>query len=101
MSVALKPENVSVLFPDTRMVEVIAPVLYEGEPCSSTHVREALAAGDLARANGMLGRPFWLSGTVVANKGIGRRLGFPTANLNYGRQILPLDGVYAGAVAAL
>ncbi len=79
-------------------VEVLDPVLYLGEPCSSTRVREALKDGDLDAANAMLARPYLLTGPVVHNKALGRTFGYPTANVDPGKQILPKDGVYATAL---
>lgn len=75
---------------------VVPPVLYEGEPVSSTRVREAVERGDVALAGALLGRMYSLSGRVVRNKRIGRRIGFPTANIEpEERRVLPPDGVYA------
>lgn len=68
---------------------------------SSTAIREALADGDLATANVMLGRPYTLSGSVVRGLGLGAGLEAPTANLELPpEKLLPAPGVYA-AVAAL
>ena len=63
---------------------------------SSTAVRRALAAGDVAMAVSLLGHPYTLSGAVVHGAGIGRQLGFPTANISLAdkMQMLPMDGVY-------
>ena len=63
---------------------------------SSTAVRRALAAGDVPLAESFTGHPYILSGTVVHGAGIGRQLGFPTANISLAdkMQMLPLDGVY-------
>jgi len=61
---------------------------------SSTRVREALAAGDLAQAEVLLGRPFSLCGRVMRGDALGRTIGFPTANLKPGRHVLPLSGVF-------
>jgi len=67
------------------------------EPISSTRIREALAAGDVATAARLLGRPHQLRGTVLAGDGRARDLGFPTANLAVPDEMcLPADGVYAG-----
>ena len=76
--------------------EVLGPVEYRGAPVSSTRIRLALEEGDVSSAAEMLARPYALSGKVVANRRIGRRIGFPTANilLADGRA-LPKDGVYA------
>lgn len=61
---------------------------------SSTRVREALANGDLEFASRLLGRPFSLAGRVMRGDALGRTIGFPTANLKPGRQVLPLAGVF-------
>lgn len=63
---------------------------------SSTKIRHALKAGDITTANNYLGYPFMLSGIVVQGKGIGRTLGFPTANLHIHEtyKLIPGHGVY-------
>jgi riboflavin kinase / FMN adenylyltransferase len=67
------------------------------EPVSSTAIRRALAGGDIARANTMLGRPFEARGSVVTGDQRGRLLGFPTANVEvFNEMCLPADGVYTG-----
>ncbi|HEU5307852.1 MAG TPA: bifunctional riboflavin kinase/FAD synthetase [Acidimicrobiia bacterium] len=64
---------------------------------SSTAIRELLAAGDVAAAAGLLGRPHEVRGVVVEGDRRGRELGFPTANVAVpGRCCLPADGIYAG-----
>ena len=81
-----------------RGIEVqIQPLLAEGEEqFSSSRIRRALAAGDLQEATRLLGRPYRFGGTVVSGRGLGRQLGWPTANLQVdGRKFLPLEGVYA------
>ena len=73
--------------------------MLDGEIVSSTAIRQALAAGDIGRANAMLGRPFRLQGKVVAGSHRGTELGFPTANLDMADNLaLPADGVYAARV---
>jgi riboflavin kinase/FMN adenylyltransferase len=68
---------------------------------SSTRVRELLAAGDVACAAGVLGRPHEVVGVVERGDGRGRELGFPTANISLpARTCLPDEGVYAGTVTA-
>lgn len=62
---------------------------------SSTAVREKLAAGELAAAEELLGRPYSIEGRVIHGDKIGRQLGFPTANIAFSRHRLPLLGVYA------
>jgi riboflavin kinase/FMN adenylyltransferase len=67
------------------------------EPVSSTAIRAALLAGDVAEATGMLGRPHEVRGTVAKGDQRGRELGFPTANVDVPADILvPADGIYAG-----
>jgi riboflavin kinase / FMN adenylyltransferase len=76
-------------------VRVIEPVAVAGERVSSSALRAALAAGDFARATGMLGRPYSMRGRVVTGQQLGRQLGFPTANIRLGRRVSPLHGIYA------
>jgi riboflavin kinase/FMN adenylyltransferase len=82
-------------------VSVVAPVADEhGEVISSTRIRVALAAGDLRQAARWLGRPYRLSGRVVAGAGRGKTIGMPTLNLEGppSGKALPPDGVYAARV---
>jgi riboflavin kinase/FMN adenylyltransferase len=75
----------------------IEAVIVDGMPVSSTRVREAVTAGDMDVAARLLGRNYSLEGIVVKGDGIGRSLGFPTANLSvHEKKLLPPDGVYAG-----
>jgi len=77
-------------------VLVVPPVLLEGLSVSSTRVREAIEQGDVELAQRMLQRRYTLAGTVVENRRIGRRIGFPTANiLPEPNRAIPKDGVYA------
>ena len=63
---------------------------------SSSRIRAALAAGDLQQAAALLQRPYRFAGQVVRGRGLGRDLGWPTANLQVdGRKFLPREGVYA------
>jgi riboflavin kinase / FMN adenylyltransferase len=64
---------------------------------SSSAIREALLKGDVIKANEWLGYTYTISGTVVEGKKLGRRLGYPTANLNPddGNKLIPVNGVYA------
>jgi riboflavin kinase/FMN adenylyltransferase len=82
-------------------VSEVAPVYWRGERVSSTAVRQALKVGDLATARGMLGRDYSMSGRVVRGLGLGRRLGFPTANVNLKRLQAPVDGIFAARVGGL
>ncbi|QXM23352.1 bifunctional riboflavin kinase/FAD synthetase [Elioraea tepida] len=77
-------------------VTVVEKAVGEGGlPLSSTAVREALAAGDVPRANAILGRPWEIRGVVQRGAALGRTLGFPTANIPLGRHLAPRFGVYA------
>jgi riboflavin kinase/FMN adenylyltransferase len=71
------------------------PVIHEGAPISSTRIREALARGAVSAAREMLGRRFFVDGTVVRGLGRGREIGLPTANLAVVNETLPARGVYA------
>jgi riboflavin kinase/FMN adenylyltransferase len=77
-------------------VEVAPPMVLNGEVVSSTAIRNALAKGDIGKANAFLGRHFSLTGQVSRGDSRGKTLGFPTANIvpQHG-QALPADGVYA------
>jgi riboflavin kinase/FMN adenylyltransferase len=77
-------------------VHGLAPLLHEGAPISSSRIREAVARGDVEAAEALLGRPFFLDGTVARGEARGRRLGFPTANLAVVGETLPARGVYVG-----
>jgi riboflavin kinase/FMN adenylyltransferase len=71
----------------------------EGLPVTSTRIRNALQAGDLALANRLLTRPYFLWARVAEGRSMGRELGFPTANLEpEERLVRPADGVYACVV---
>ena len=76
-------------------VETGAPVELDGEPISSTRIREAIASGDLATARRCLGRFPGALGEVVHGDARGRTLGFPTANIAVQPGALPPTGVYA------
>jgi riboflavin kinase/FMN adenylyltransferase len=64
---------------------------------SSTRIRKALQAGDVAKTAGLLGRPYELTGVVIEGKKIGRTIGFPTANLQveHRLKLIPSNGIYA------
>jgi riboflavin kinase/FMN adenylyltransferase len=79
-------------------VTVIQQVKVGGLDVSSTRIRRALAAGDVAGAAAALGRPYSVWGEVVGGDRRGRSLGFPTANLAPHNELLPARGVYASSV---
>jgi riboflavin kinase/FMN adenylyltransferase len=79
----------------------IEPVLADGQPISSTRVRQALSAGDFVQASRLLGRSYCIGGRVVRGNALGRTLGFPTANLRFDSRKPPLNGVFATRVHGL
>ena len=74
-------------------LEAMPDVALEGARVSSSSVRAALAAGDLAGAARLLGRPYMMSGRVAHGERLGRKLGFPTANIVL-RRTPPLAGIF-------
>ncbi len=75
-------------------VWALPPVAVGDEPCRSSEVRRRLGTGDVEGASRLLGRPYALWGVVQAGEGLGRQMGFPTANLNWRNEVLPAPGVY-------
>jgi riboflavin kinase/FMN adenylyltransferase len=73
----------------------IAPVLVDGERVSSSRLRAQLAAGELEAAAAALGRRYAIDGKVVRGRQLGRRLGYPTANLRLMGKRTALTGIYA------
>ena len=82
-------------------VHAMGSVMADGVRVSSTAVREALAAGDMQRAQRLLGRPYSISGRVVTGDRIGRKLGFPTANVLMKHNRPALAGIFAVEVHGL
>src|SRR5690349_15814134 len=76
-------------------VAALASFALDGERVSSTALREALAAGELEQAARLLGRTYTISGRVVGGDGLGRKLGFPTANVHMKHNRPPLTGIFA------
>jgi riboflavin kinase/FMN adenylyltransferase len=89
--------DVAMLEADGRFATRVVPLReLDGEIVSSSHIRSLIAAGDVARANVLLGAPFEVRGTVVSGARRGRELGFPTANLVPDETLVcPGHGVYA------
>ena len=75
-------------------VEVMHRVSHNGVRISSTAVRAALVEGDLRAAQRYLGRPYSISGRVVHGDGLGKQLGFPTANIQLKHNRPPLTGIF-------
>jgi riboflavin kinase/FMN adenylyltransferase len=72
----------------------VEAVKLNGEVVSSTAIRKAVAEGDLVKATQMLGREYTILGTVIPGEKLGRKLGFPTANLSAHSEQFPPNGVY-------
>jgi riboflavin kinase / FMN adenylyltransferase len=72
----------------------IPPVTVNGELVSSTAIRQAIEVGDLRKAAAMLGREYMILGTVVSGDNLGKKIGFPTANLSAHNEQFPPNGVY-------
>ena len=81
--------------------EALHTVEAAGQRASSTAVREALAAGDMALAAQLLGRPYSISGRVVGGDRLGRSIGYPTANIQLKHNRPPLTGIFAVRVQGL
>ena len=82
-------------------VERMPTVLDGGERVSSTGIRQALAAGELAQAARLLGRPYRICGRVVRGQALGRQLGYPTAHIAFHRPPPPLEGIFVVRVGGL
>lgn len=75
--------------------DAVSPLRFENQKISSTLIRDLIKKGDMEKANYCLGRPYSISGRVIKGAGLGRKLGFPTANLEIdSRKILP-EGIFA------
>ncbi len=78
----------------------VPPFLVKGKPASSSEIRKALRSGDIPEVNRILGRPWGFEGRVQAGQKLGRKLGFPTANVSPPPILLPPKGVYIARVTA-
>ena len=81
-------------------VRAMHSVLHDGVRISSTAVRAALAAGQMRRVHDYLGRAYSISGRVIHGDGIGRKLGYPTANIQLKHNRPPLSGIFVVEVHA-
>jgi riboflavin kinase / FMN adenylyltransferase len=72
----------------------IEPVMVSGEVVSSTAIRQAVEKGDFPKAAEMLGREYTILGTVTRGDNLGKKIGFPTANLSAHSEQFPPNGVY-------
>ena len=76
-------------------VEIEKLITANGEKISSSKIKTHVLAGEIEKANELLGEAFFLIGTVVKDRGVGRTLGFPTANVEYPKEKYPIkQGVY-------
>jgi len=80
-------------------VTEVPPFELDGERVSSSLIRETLEAGDMSRAAKFLGRPYRITGKVIDGAKLGRKLGFPTANLRLHRRATPIAGIFAVRVS--
>nr|BDT26656.1 bifunctional riboflavin kinase/FAD synthetase [Bacteriovorax sp. HI3] len=88
-------------FCDSRKTSLILQQEFKvkSSPVSSTEVRTAIQSGSIEKANDLLGRNYFLSGRVIKGEGRGKKIGFPTANLGYDKElIIPAKGVYVTQV---
>ncbi|RKX26286.1 MAG: riboflavin biosynthesis protein RibF [Candidatus Zixiibacteriota bacterium] len=77
-------------------VEIVEPVIHKNEVVSSSKIREAMKADSYEQAIELLGHDYAICGTVERGIGLGRNIGYPTANIRYShRKLLPPQGVYA------
>lgn len=76
-------------------LELVPSVCIDGARVSSSGVRALLASGDFRKARDLLGRPYSMRGRVVEGQKLGRKLGYPTANIRMRRVKLPLSGIFA------
>ncbi|MGM0508248.1 MAG: bifunctional riboflavin kinase/FAD synthetase [Fusobacteriota bacterium] len=75
-------------------IHVVSPVKKEDEIISSTKIREYISNGNLKKAKELLGYNYSVSGKVIKGQRIGRKIGFPTANLRMVNKVYPPYGVY-------
>jgi riboflavin kinase/FMN adenylyltransferase len=75
-------------------ISIVKSKRIKGEPVSSTIIRKKVLSGEVKEAQKLLGKRYSVLGTVVKGEGVGRRLGFPTANIDPHNEIIPLCGVY-------
>lgn len=80
-----------------RVPTLVVPAFeVDGLRVSSSAIRQAVSAGEMERAKALLGRSFALSGVIVGGQKLGRKLGYPTANIARSfDQVMPMDGIYA------
>jgi riboflavin kinase/FMN adenylyltransferase len=84
---------------NNQILEVVEDFIFEGQKVSTTLIKEYLTEGKIEKANQLLGREYSVNGRVIKDRGLGSKLGFPTANIKVGQEKFPLkNGVYSGKV---
>lgn len=76
-------------------LKLFSVIKVKGQPISSTYIRKLITRGELKTAQHLLGRPVGVLGSVVKGISLGKRIGFPTANIDPHHEILPPAGIYA------
>lgn len=77
-------------------LSVVNPIIVNDRPISSSRIRRLIAENDLPQALEMLNHPYPIGGEVIKGIGLGKKLGYPTANIDFlPRKLLPVDGVYS------
>lgn len=79
-------------------VKQVPAFILDNQPVSSSRIREFLSEGNMDKVTELLGYPFFMMSSVVRGDGQGRKLGFPTANLEINEKYLPKKGVYSARV---
>lgn len=77
-------------------VKIVKNIKQNGTIISSTNIRKLLERGKVEKANLLLGRHYSITGEVIKGKGIGKKIGIPTINLNVSNDLLIKEGVFAG-----
>jgi riboflavin kinase/FMN adenylyltransferase len=76
-------------------VTEIPPLKYKQQTISSSLIRDLISEGEIRTADKLLTRPYHISGVVVSGRQVGRKMGFPTANIKTANELVPGNGVYA------
>ena len=78
-------------------LKIVEDVFFEGVKVSTSYVKDLLSSGDVEKAGKILCHPYFITGKVGTGRGVGRNLGFPTANISIGENKYPIkNGVYEG-----
>ena len=81
-------------------LEILPPVIIDRKPVKSSVIRELLFEGKVDKASELLGAPYSLEGAIIEGRGVGKEIGFPTANMELPdtEKIIPAAGVYSGKI---